>query len=130
MTPRYEASIKAQKWLKFQGLKFREINLEKSNPQLREQLFQIIQLLEGDVFGLISTRSRRYRILEEKINQLSLSQLVELLVSNPQLLRQPIISDGYKLQIGYNPDEIRVFIPKGMRKMKLKLIEDKILSES
>ena len=48
-----------------------------------------------------------------------LQQLFELLQSNPGLLRRPIIMDDKRLQVGYNEDEIRRFLPRKVRVLEL-----------
>jgi len=39
---------------------------------------------------------------------------------NPSLLRRPIILEGKRMQIGFNEDEIRAFLPRGYRKQELR----------
>ena len=43
----------------------------------------------------------------------------ELIQNNPGLLRRPIILDDKRLQVGYNEDEIRRFLPRSVRKLEL-----------
>ena len=38
---------------------------------------------------------------------------------NPSLLRRPIIMDDRRLQVGYNEDEIRRFLPRKVRRLEL-----------
>ena len=38
----------------------------------------------------------------------------------PSLLRRPIIIDAKRMQIGFNEDEIRAFLPRSYRKQELK----------
>ena len=52
-------------------------------------------------------------------NDMPLQQLFELLQSNPGLLRRPIIMDDKRLQVGYNEDEIRRFLPRKVRVLEL-----------
>ena len=129
MTPRYRASINAKKWLEKQGLEFKEINPLKQSPELRGQLIHIISLLEGDIYDIISTRSKRYSNLGKMIEDLSFTQLIDYLISEPRLIRQPLIFDDVKLQIGFNSTEIRAFIPRHIRKVELNFVKSRIEKE-
>lgn len=129
MTPRYEPSVKARRWLRRQGLDFQEINLLKQPRRLKETLLDILPLLEGDSLGIIATRNKYYKPVEKRINEMSLYQLIDYLVAKPQLLKQPIIYDGNKVQVGFNPDDIRAFIPRQVRRLELTLIKEKIALE-
>ena len=48
-----------------------------------------------------------------------MNDLFELIQNNPGLLRRPIILDDKRLQVGYNEDEIRRFLPRSVRKLEL-----------
>jgi len=48
---------------------------------------------------------------------MSLSELTNLIIEHPSLLRRPIIIEDQKMQVGYNEDEIRVFTQKRLREI-------------
>jgi regulatory protein spx len=129
MTPNYRASDKAKIWLKNQGLVFKEFNILKQTTNLHKVLFEILPLLEGDAYDIISTRGKDYKVLEKKLGDLSLSQLIDYLVSKPKLLKQPILYDGKRVQIGFNPDDIRIFIPQQNRQLKFELVKEHLKKE-
>ncbi|MGO2944583.1 MAG: ArsC/Spx/MgsR family protein, partial [Lacticaseibacillus paracasei] len=45
--------------------------------------------------------------------------LIKLVAKYPGLLRRPIMMDDKRLQVGYNEDEIRRFLPRSVRTMEL-----------
>ncbi|MDT4070104.1 ArsC/Spx/MgsR family protein, partial [Staphylococcus aureus] len=45
--------------------------------------------------------------------------LYSIIQDNPGLLRRPIILDNKRLQVGYNEDEIRRFLPRKVRTFQL-----------
>ncbi len=51
------------------------------------------------------------------------------LVEKPQLLKRPIIYDGRRLQIGYNEEDIRAFLPRSVRKSELREIQQKLYDD-
>lgn len=128
MTPRNDPSIKAKSWLIHQGLEFQEINLLRNPACLRKALLEIMPLLEGNALEIIATKSKNYRTLNENMSEMTLLQLIDYLVLRPRLLKQPIIYEGNKIQIGFNPDEIRMFIPRQIRQIEFKLMEERINS--
>ena len=42
-------------------------------------------------------------------------ELITFIKDNPSVLKRPIIVDDHRIQVGYNPDEIRSFIPHARR---------------
>jgi regulatory protein spx len=50
---------------------------------------------------------------------MSIQDLFELIRDNPGLLRRPIMLDDKRLQVGYNDDEIRRFLPRKVRTFQL-----------
>lgn len=52
-------------------------------------------------------------------DDLSLKELLGLINQNPSLIRYPLIVDEQRLQIGYNADDIRQFIPREVRILEL-----------
>lgn len=126
MTPKYPASIKAKEWLENHDLDFKEVNPLTQPSELREQLIHITSLLEGNIYDLISTRSKRYRSLKNVIEDLSFTQLIDCLISEPRLIRQPLIFDEVNLQIGFNSTEIRTFIPRHIRQVELNFVKSRI----
>lgn len=52
------------------------------------------------------------------IDSLKTDELIEIVLMFPQLLKTPIIFDDKKLLIGYNREEIRIFLPRSRSKNK------------
>ena len=57
---------------------------------------------------------------------MSIQQLYKIIQENPGMLRRPIIVDDKRLQVGYNEDEIRRFLPKEIRVNQLKQIKNMV----
>ena len=54
------------------------------------------------------------------VESISVTELLNLIEQYPSLLRRPIILDGKRMQIGFNEDEIRAFLPRDYRKQELR----------
>ncbi|WP_285022945.1 Spx/MgsR family RNA polymerase-binding regulatory protein [Lactococcus garvieae] len=108
---------KAKEWLANHGLEFEEINLitDKIDP---EDFLKIFSLTENGTEEIISTRSRAYKRLSLDFERLSLYELVKIIEENRTLLRRPLILDDKRLQVGYNEDDIRKFLPRSVRRVE------------
>jgi regulatory protein spx len=91
-----------------------------TSPLTADELQQILSLTENGTDDLISTRSKVFQKLDIDLDELSVRQLIELIELYPSLLRRPIILDEKRMQIGFNEDEIRTFLPRNYRKQELK----------
>ena len=117
-SPSCTSCRKARAWLKEHDIPFTERNIF-SNPLSIDEIKQILQMTEDGTEEIISKRSKAYQDLNVDISDMPLQQLFELLQSNPGLLRRPIIMDDKRLQVGYNEDEIRRFLPRKVRVLEL-----------
>lgn len=109
---------KARAWLKKHNIPFKERNIF-SDPLSKEEIVNILRLTENGTEEIISTRSRAFQELHVDLDELSIDQLLDLVQNNPSLLRRPIIMDDRRLQVGYNDDEIRRFLPRKVRRLEL-----------
>lgn len=91
-----------------------------TSPLSADELRRILSLTENGTDDLISTRSKVFQKLNIDVDELSISQLIDLIEEYPSLLRRPIILDEKRMQIGFNEDEIRAFLPRDYRKQELK----------
>ncbi|EKK21108.1 Arsenate reductase [Fructilactobacillus florum 8D] len=125
VAPSSASSRKARTWLKDHDIPFKERNIN-SKPLNAEEVKQILRLTENGSEDIISTRSNIFKKLHLDLDELSLSQLVDLLVKYPDLIKRPIIFDDKRLEVGYNEEEIRRFLPRSIRQAELKKMESKL----
>jgi regulatory protein spx len=104
--------------LKQHEVDFVEQNIFVQAPSTK-QLKWILRLTENGTEDIISKRSKDYHQLAVNIDDLSFNQLVEMITARPGLLRRPIIFDDKRLQVGFNEDEIRRFLPRHIRVLEL-----------
>ncbi|TLG73826.1 transcriptional regulator Spx [Culicoidibacter larvae] len=117
-TPSCSSCRKAKKWLDDFGLKYREKNLFVT-PLSGSEIKYILERTENGTEDIISKRSKI--IVEDGIDvdSMSMSELIEFIQKNPSILRRPIIIDDKRLQVGYNDEEIRAFIPRELRELSI-----------
>ena len=113
LSPSCTSCRKAKAWLETHKVPFQEHNIMTS-PLTRKELQHILSLTENGTDDIISTRSKI------DVESISVSELLQLIEQYPSLLRRPIITDTKRMQIGFNEDEIRAFLPRSYRKQELK----------
>ena len=118
-SPSCTSCRKARAWLKEHYISFVERNIFQE-PLNIEELKHILQMTENGTEEIISTRSKVFQKLDTDFDDLSLQELLELVQDNPGLLRRPIMIDDKRLQVGFNEDEIRRFLPREVRTLELK----------
>lgn len=118
-SPSCTSCRKAKAWLEENDIAFKERNIF-SEPLTLEEIKEILRMTEDGTDEIISTRSKVFQQLDVNIDQLPLKDLFTLIQKNPGLLRRPIILDDKRLQVGYNEDEIRRFLPRTVRTFQLR----------
>ena len=117
-SPSCTSCRKAKQWLIDHNLPFVERNLNKE-PLRAEEVKAMLRLTEDGTEELISTRSKIFSELTIDLDDMSINKLIDLIVMYPSLLKRPIILDDQRMQIGYNDDEIRRFLPREVRQREL-----------
>ena len=110
-SPSCTSCRKARAWLQEHNIPFKERNIF-SEPLSLDEIKSILRMTENGTEDIISKRSKAYKKLNVDLNELPMKQLFTLISKNPGLLRRPIIMDDKRLQVGYNEDEIRRFLPR------------------
>lgn len=119
LSPSCTSCRKARAWLINHKVEFQEYNII-TGPLSKEDLLNILSFTENGTEDIISTRSKVFQKLDVDVDDLSISALIKLIAENPSLLRRPIIMDKKRMQIGFNEDEIRAFLPRDYRKQELR----------
>ncbi len=115
-TPSCSSCRKAKKWFEEHRIDYREKNI--FNVKLtKEDIRAMLKNSEGGFDDIISTRSKVFQDNDLNLDDMSLSELTDFIIQNPSVLRRPIIIEDNKMQVGYNEDEIRAFIPKRLREI-------------
>ncbi|MDT2744905.1 transcriptional regulator SpxA [Enterococcus asini] len=118
-SPSCTSCRKARAWLREHEIPFVERNIF-SEPLNISELKSILQMTEDGTEEIISTRSKVFQKLNIDLDGLPLKELLDLVQANPGLLRRPIMIDEKRLQVGFNEDEIRRFLPREVRQLELR----------
>ncbi|RWZ60086.1 Spx/MgsR family RNA polymerase-binding regulatory protein [Halobacillus fulvus] len=97
---------RTKSWLKSQGVEFNEQHLFRETPSA-EELRKILSLTTHGIDEILAKRSKEYKDLDVDIEDLSLSEFLNLVIEKPKLLRRPILTNGEKIVIGYDLEGLR-----------------------
>lgn len=125
VSPSCTSCRKARAWLEEQNLEFVEKNIYHE-PLTQDEIKKILSLTEEGTEEIISYRSQAYQELGMDIEDLTMKELLKLFQETPSLIRRPIIMDDRRLQIGYNEEEIRCFLPREVRRIELEKIHQQL----
>lgn len=120
VTPSCTSCRKARAWLEEHEIPYEERNIF-TEPLSLNEIKAILRMTEEGTEDIVSTRSKAYSELEIELSELPLNDFYQLVQEQPGLLRRPIMIDDKRLQIGYNEDEIRRFLPREVRARELRI---------
>ena len=124
--PSCSSCKKAKDWFNEWEIPFVEHDITKT-PLEKEVLLDILYKTENGAEDIISTRSKLFKEKKVDFKTMTLTELVVFIQENPMVLKRPIIVDERKIHVGYNAEEITIFIPREKREEYIKSIINKNL---
>lgn len=102
-------------WLKENNLSFIEKNIFSSDLRINE-IRELLERCENGTDDIISKNSKIIKALKIDLNNMKMEDLINFIKNNPSILKRPIIMDKHHFLVGYNEEEIRIFIPRSQRR--------------
>lgn len=106
---------KAKRWFRANGIEIEEKRIDYIS---KKDLIYALSLSEKGFSDLLKRTTQCDAHMKEMIENIicmSFNDGVDLLLENPHLIKVPLMLDKHKLVIGYNSEEIRVFVPSQHR---------------
>ena len=113
-TPSCASCRKAKKWFDQYKIPYSEKNIF-SIKLSKEDIFRMLANSENGFEDIISTRSKVFKEKRLDPDSMSTSSLVDFIIENPSVLKRPIIINENELQVGYNNEDITIFLPRELR---------------
>lgn len=113
-SPSCSSCRKAKAWLEKYEIAYIEKNIASEQLTI-EDIKGILRMTEDGTDEIISERSNTFQELKIDMDSLSLQELYQTIIDHPGLLRRPLILDEKRLQVGFNEEEIRRFLPRKVR---------------
>lgn len=110
-SPSCTSCRKVKQWFDEQHIPYEAIDIFSSSLKESDIKEMIVKSIDG-TDEIISPRSKI--VIENNIDfdSMTISELISFIKKNPSVLRRPIIVDDRRIQVGYNSEEIRTFIPR------------------
>ena len=84
----------------------------------REELLDILTKTDNGIASIVSSKNRYAKALGVDIEDLSVNEVLNLIMETPRILKSPILVDEKRLQVGYKEDDIRAFLPRSVRNVE------------
>lgn len=113
-SPSCSSCRKVKQWFKEQEIPYVEKNIFAATLSENE-LKDILSKSENGTEDIISPRSKVVKESGVDLDNMTIKELIAFIRENPSVLKRPIMVDDNKIQVGYNSDDITVFIPQAKR---------------
>lgn len=107
---------KVKQWLKDRNLPFIEKNIFKTLLNDNE-IKHLLMRSENGTDDIISKRSKIIQGSNIDIDAMKTDELIHFIKNNPSVLKRPIILNESNFQVGYDEEEIGVFVPRELRNL-------------
>ena len=113
-TPSCASCRKAKKWFDQYKIPYSEKNIF-SIKLSQDDIRRMLANSENGFDDIISTRSKVFKEKHLEPDMMTTSELISFIIENPSVLKRPIIINENELQVGYNHEDITIFLPKELR---------------
>lgn len=113
-TPSCASCRKAKKWFDQYNIPYSEKNIF-SIKLSKEDILKMLANSENGFDDIISTRSKVFKEKKLDPDSMSMNELIDFIIEYPSVLKRPIIINENELQVGYNNEDITIFLPKELR---------------
>ena len=113
-TPSCASCRKAKKGFDQYKIPYSEKNIF-SIKLSKDDIFRMLANSENGFEDIISTRSKIFKEKKLDPENMSVQALVNFIIEYPSVLKRPIIINESELQVGYNNEDITIFLPKELR---------------
>lgn len=112
--PSNASSRKAISWAIENEIEYQQVKTEKMQLT-HDDILRFMQLSYTGTEDLISRHSKAFSIFKDEIDDMNLSDLIDLLITEPTLLKLPIIVSDKEVVVGFNKEQINIFKQKRTR---------------
>ncbi len=127
-TPSCASCRKAKKWFDQYSIPYSEKNIF-SIKLSKDDIFKMLANSENGFDDIISTRSKVFKEKRLDPDNMSVAELISFIIDYPSVLKRPIIINESELQVGYNNEDITIFLPKEFRHQDAIIKSSKQLDE-
>ncbi|ALV23209.1 hypothetical protein ASO20_00770 [Mycoplasma sp. (ex Biomphalaria glabrata)] len=110
MSPSCTSCRKVKKWFKKEQVPFVEKNIIMRGIK-KEDIKKIVNCSDNGFSDILSERSSSLKKLNVNLEQMTSSQMIDLIHENPGILKRPIIlqEDKNRVLVGFKAEQIEIF---------------------
>ena len=115
-SPSCSSCRKVKKWFEDHKIEYVEKSIFSASLNEKD-IYEILEKSENGTEDIIATKSKIMKENKVNFDDMSISEMINFVRKNPSVLKRPIVIDDEhdRIQVGYNEDDIRLFIPKARR---------------
>ncbi len=88
----------------------------------KKEVFDILSLTSNGFNDILSSRSIEYKKRKNKLSDLKINEMIDLIIKYPQIMSRPICiqylnNEPFRALIGYDADDIEIFLRKDKEKI-------------
>jgi len=118
ISPSCQSCRKTIEWFNKEQIEYTLINIMK-DKLTKDDIFRMLKNTMNGFEDIISKRSIPFLELNKNMEDMKTSELIDFIIKNPTVLKRPIIVANSIMEVGYNADDIRAFIPPEKRNLDL-----------
>ena len=109
-------------WLIENKIYYNERKISKYEPLRRIEIINFLKLSDNGFEDILKRNLKKIEIdgNVHLIDELSTNQMIDMIIMKPLLLKNPILINNKKIIAGFQSNNMGIFIPKEVRKIKLK----------
>lgn len=108
-------------WLIENKIFYNERKISKYEPLGRIEIINFLKLSDNGFEDILKRNLKKIEIdgNVHLIDELSTNQMIDMIIMKPLLLKNPILINKKKIIAGFQSNNMGIFIPKEVRKIKL-----------
>ncbi len=108
-------------WLIENKIFYNERKISKYEPLRRIEIINFLKLSDNGFEDILKRNLKKIEIDGNihLIDELSTNQMIDMIIMKPLLLKNPILINKKKIIAGFQSNNMGLFIPKEVRKIKL-----------
>ncbi|MFB8552547.1 MULTISPECIES: ArsC/Spx/MgsR family protein [Enterococcus] len=108
-------------WLIENKIFYNERKISKYEPLRRIEIINFLKLSDNGFEDILKRNLKKIEIdgNVHLIDELSTNQMIDMIIMKPLLLKNPILINKKKIIAGFQSNNMGIFIPKEVRKIKL-----------
>lgn len=120
--PSCQSCRKVKKYFNEYNIEYVEKNIFVT-PLTKEEIYKMLVNSENGFDDIISTRSKIIKDKGFNIEKMTINEVIDFIIENPSILKRPIIVATEEIQVGYNDDDISLFLPEELRELDCNFCE-------